>query len=126
MGEGDSKTVLVADDNAALLSMLCVMLKKLGFRVLAAKNGEEAVELFEKEKASIDMLMFDVVMPEMNGCDAAFAIRQERPDLPLLFITGYKDVVPKKDFDRLGDYRIIPKPLSIAYLGEEIRKLLQP
>jgi len=123
MTEGN-ETILIADDNAALLSMLQVMLERLGYRVVAAKDGEEAVDLFEKEPSLIDMLLLDVIMPKMNGTDAAVKIRSKRPEIPLLFLTGYKDELTDEEFERLGDYTVIPKPLSIAYLGQKVQELL--
>lgn len=118
------ETILVADDNPAVLSMLQVMLERLGYRVVTAKDGEEAFDLFEKEQQSINMLLFDVIMPKMNGCDAAFKIRGQRPDIPLLFLTGYKDELADEEFERLGEYTMIPKPLSIAYLGQKVQEML--
>lgn len=124
MNPETGETILVADDNAALLSLLCVMLKRLGYRVIAAKNGAEAVELFEKEKGAIDLLLFDVVMPKMRGSKAASLIRQQRPEIPLLFITGYADEVERQEIEHLGEYTLIPKPLAMPYLEKNIRTLL--
>jgi two-component system cell cycle sensor histidine kinase/response regulator CckA len=117
-------TLLIADDNAAVLSMLTVMLERLDYRVLAAKNGVEAVDLFHRNQDAIDLMVLDVVMPKLSGADAALRIREKRPELPLLFISGYADHALQQKIKVLDDYHMIPKPLSIAFLGHTIRTLL--
>lgn len=125
MKPGNGETILVADDSPAILSMLCKMLEQLGYRVIAATDGIEAVDLFEQERDLIDLLLFDVMMPKMSGSEAALRIREQNPEVPLLLISGYWDDVQRQGMQELGDFHLISKPLSIAYLGLTINSLLR-
>jgi two-component system cell cycle sensor histidine kinase/response regulator CckA len=87
-------TILLVEDEAPVSIMLGVMLKSAGYRVLSAATPREACVLFEQHAAEIDLLLTDIVMPEMNGPALAQRLVAQRPDLRVLFVSGYNDAMP--------------------------------
>lgn len=120
MGKGE--TILVADDEPAVLAMICAVLHKLGYKVLPAENGEEAVDIYHRNAASIDMLILDVMMPKLSGTEAAMQIRAIHPDIPLIFSSGYSDDKRRAELQRLSNYGVVYKPIRITQLGESVRE----
>src|SRR5437762_13393958 len=84
-------TVLVVDDNAMVSRLTCQMLRKAGYVVLAAEDSENALELAATHPAPIDLLLTDVVMPKIGGLELAHRCQELRPDLQVLFVSGYAD-----------------------------------
>jgi len=83
-----SKTILIAEDVEANYFLLNVILKKTGVNILWAKNGLEAVDMIRKGN-NIDLVLMDILMPEMDGIDATMEIRKINPDLPVIAQTAY-------------------------------------
>lgn len=128
---GGTETVLVAEDEEALRLLSNEVLSALGYRVLVAANGREAVEIFKEYRESIDLLLFDVVMPVMGGSEAYLKIRELGGDkLPLIFMTGYSSEVldgPTANDPHLaeiGGARFIQKPYTLDMLGRAVRDAL--
>jgi len=118
---GHGETILLVDDNEMVLATGSELLKELGFRVLTAKNGFEAVETYHKHRHSVDMLILDVVMPGMGGIDALEKIREINPDVRVMFATGYDKLrTNAEDISEL----VISKPFSIKDLTRAIRQTL--
>lgn len=86
-------TILLVEDEPALRNLGQRILERLGYRVLSASNGQEAMELAENYAARIDLLFTDVVMPGMNGRELADRLAQMRPEMPVLFTSGYTERV---------------------------------
>ena len=86
---GEGETVLVVEDEPAVLAMSKMMLEKLGYRVLVAATPGEAIELAEEHASEIQLLLTDVVMPEMNGQKLAEELQALYPDMKILFMSGY-------------------------------------
>jgi len=84
-------TVLLVDDHPAVLRMTTVMLKKMGFEVISASDGVEAVELFKQHKESIGCLITDLAMPELDGWGTLAEIRKIKPDIPAILCSGYDE-----------------------------------
>ena len=99
-------------------------LTRQGYQVLTANNGEEALELLE-EGVEIDLLIPDVVMPQMDGPTLVRAAREKYPDLKILFMSGYAEEQLRKsiDIDRVS---FLPKPFSVQQLGQAARDALLP
>src|SRR5712664_2886295 len=83
-----NRTVLLVDDDESILSLLQIALTQLGWQVLAAANGQQALDLHEAQIPALDLLITDLQMPLMNGCELARRLREMRPTLPILFISG--------------------------------------
>jgi two-component system CheB/CheR fusion protein len=114
---GGDETVLVAEDEPRIRELAGLTLGALGYRVLVATNGREAVELARKTDR-VDLVVSDVVMPEMNGPEAVERIREIHPDAAVLLVSGYADE-PVAD-----GIPFLPKPFTPATLAARVRELL--
>jgi CheY-like chemotaxis protein len=118
------ETVLVVEDEPAILEMTRSMLARLGYRALAAATPGAALRLAREERGAIHLLLTDVVMPEMNGRQLARSILAIHPDLKRLFMSGYTaDVIAHQGVVEEG-MNFIQKPFTIAELGERVRRAL--
>lgn len=115
------ETVLVAEDNPALLKVLRAQLEALGYTVVAAANGAEALQLLRAATPSIDLLLTDLVMPELGGADLARQVSELRPGLRVLFMTGYADI-PWVPLGAVEDGTVIlEKPFGSERLAYAVR-----
>ncbi len=120
-----SKTILFAEDDATLREIVSIQLEELGYTVLAASNGREALRIAEKQKGPIDLLLTDVVMPGMSGRQLADKLKQKIPVLKVLFVSGYSgDVISREDSLESGAY-FAQKPLTKMALGERLRVIFR-
>ena len=118
-----SQTILVEDEE--LVRQFTVdLLGEFGYRILAAANGREALDLLESETA-VDLLFTDIVMPgELDGFALARRARQRRPSLPVLYTSGYTSRGPERGAtDLLG--QMLPKPSRPDQLRDEMRRALE-
>jgi CheY-like chemotaxis protein len=86
---GGHETLLIAEDEPGVRSAVVGLLESAGYRVLVADNGEDAVRLFEAHAQEVALLLLDMVMPKLGGPPAARRIRESRPDIPVVFMSGY-------------------------------------
>jgi hypothetical protein len=115
-------TILLVEDESAVRRMTTQMLSRAGYRVLAAATPGEARALFARHHSEIDLLMTDVVMPEMRGPELADLLLAGRSDLPVLFVSGYSDVMPATA-TAAGPRRFLAKPFTIAAVTSAIAEL---
>lgn len=116
------RTVMLVDDDHLLRMSQKDALESMGYNIIDATNGVEAVALFQQNEADIDIIVMDLTMPKMGGVKAAEKIRQIRPDVPIIFVTGYdKDdsVNGYPAFD--GKECLLSKPFSMKKLFQEIQ-----
>src|SRR5579862_8314105 len=88
---GGTETLLIVEDDAAVREMLQQMLTRLGYTVVAAQNGVEAFQTFEVQQQDISLAILDVVMPKMSGPEVFAKLHQIKPDLPVIFASGYAE-----------------------------------
>jgi len=121
--DGGSETVLVVEDHDGLREYSVGVLRELGYRVLEAPNGRRGLELL-KERSEVDLLFTDVVLPDRNGRELADEALTLRPDLKVLFTTGYtrNAIVHNGRLD--DDVSLITKPFTFERLASKVRKLL--
>ena len=121
---GDGRLVLVVEDEDEVRDLTVSILTELGYSVLAAADGSDALTLLENRRRDIDLLMTDVVMPGMNGRKLADAAALLQPSLKVLFATGYtrNAIVHNGILDE--GVALIMKPYTPEALGEKIAKLL--
>jgi CheY-like chemotaxis protein len=113
--------VLVVDDEDAVRWVAQMMLEQLGYAVLAAADGMHAVELFTRHAATVQAVMLDLTMPLMDGAEVLTAIRQIRPNVPVILCSGYTvDAVPES-LARAGRTEFLQKPFSLAQLDRLVR-----
>ena len=117
------ESILIVDDEPAIVALLQRMLEGRGYRVLAFTSGEEAADAFRREPASIDAVITDQTMPRMNGLDLAAAIHALRPEVPVLLTTGYVDRSAHRDFGK-DIASVIAKPFDSLTITGELRKVL--
>jgi two-component system, cell cycle sensor histidine kinase and response regulator CckA len=123
---GLGETVVLAEDEDALRVLLGRVLAGSGYRVIAGRNGAEALEAVHASGGRIDVLLTDVVMPRMNGTELASRLATEQPGVKVLFMTGHtEDGALLGRFDA-GEAEIIQKPFTSEALLGHLRRLLGP
>jgi two-component system cell cycle sensor histidine kinase/response regulator CckA len=116
-------TILLVEDEPAVRSLVQEMLQQLGYTVLVAPDGYEALKLAEENRAEIHLLLTDVIMPLMNGHELATRLEANRPGTKVLYMSGYTyDVLAFHGIGREIDF--IQKPFSAAELAEKLEKVL--
>jgi two-component system cell cycle sensor histidine kinase/response regulator CckA len=113
-------TVLLVEDEPMVRSVAERALTRHGYTVLTADNGEEALDIIAREEA-IDLLISDVVMPGMDGPTVVREARKSRPDLKILFMSGYAEEQLRKSID-IENVNFLPKPFSVTELAEAARR----
>ncbi len=121
---GGSETILVAEDEPALLNLVRCVLAGAGYRVLTARDGVEALEVFARHSAQIDLVLLDVVMPRLGGRAVLERIRRERPDMRYLFTSGHSKNTVHSDFVIREGVRLIQKPYRLNDLLRALREAL--
>ena len=119
-----SETVLVAEDHDGLRESVQYMLEGLGYRVLAASNGPEAVDLYRRHQDQIGVVVLDAVMPGLSGPDVYLQILAIRPDARVFFTTGYADETTTLAAIRNSGSPLLQKPYTPATLSHMIGKVL--
>jgi len=124
-GEGElwgTGTILLVEDEPMVRTVAERALTRHGYQVLTANNGEEALEIVERGE-EIALLISDVVMPVMDGPTMVREARKTRPELPILFMSGYAEEQLRKSID-IANVAFLPKPFSVQELAEAVRKAL--
>ncbi len=123
--EQGNETILLVEDETAILEMTTMMLARLGYTVVAAATPGEAIRLAHEYQGRIDLLMTDVVMPEMNGRELAGNLLSHYPDLKRLFMSGYTANVIAHHGVLDQGVHFIQKPFSKTDLGKKLREALE-
>ena len=116
-------TVLVADDEAPIRLLLEQILKRTGLRVLTARDGEEAVALFQERAAEITFVILDLTMPRMDGSRALVAMRRHRPEVKAVLISGYDAASIERRAQTEGFTAFIRKPFQVEALISLARQM---
>jgi signal transduction histidine kinase/CheY-like chemotaxis protein len=119
-----SETILVAEDNESVSKLIVCILEQFGYTAYKAADGEEAVKVFMEHAESIDLLLFDVIMPHKNGREAYREIEKIKPEIKALFTSGYTaDIIQKKGILEKG-FEVILKPVTMTVLLQKVREVL--
>jgi two-component system cell cycle sensor histidine kinase/response regulator CckA len=110
--ERKTGTVLVVEDEPAVLEMAVRVLERAGNTVFGAVDGVAALEVLESHAEEIDLVLADVVMPRMSGPELAQRVRDAHPDLPLIFMSGYAEEMIKKGAIARGEVTLVEKPFT--------------
>ncbi len=116
---GGRETILLVEDEAGIRAMTRAYLESLGYNVLEAATGPEAARISRDHRGAIDLLLTDIIMPEIRGDDLIGIIKAERPDIRALLMSGYAEV-PRAD-KRIP---IVEKPFEFPELGRQVRAVL--
>ena len=121
---GQGETVLVVEDEPAILKMASVMLMGLGYKVLTANSPLGAIRIAHEHRAGIDLLLSDVIMPEMTGKDLAELLLATNSNLKCLFMSGYTANVIARHGVLEEGVNFIQKPFSVKELSIKVRETL--
>ncbi len=122
--EQGSETILLVEDEPSILKIGQTMLEKLGYRVLAVPTAHAAIALAGSVRETIDLLITDVIMPEMNGMELSKRILERRPAIKVLFMSGYSRNAISKRGILDPDVHYLQKPFSSRSLSENVRMVL--
>lgn len=120
-----SANVLVVDDEEMVRHLLIEMLKMLGHKTIACKDGAEAVEIYKKSYRDIDIVILDMEMPKMSGKDTFFAIRAINPDVKVLLASGFSVEGEAQTLIEAGVKGFVQKPFNIAELSRSLNEALK-
>jgi CheY-like chemotaxis protein len=126
MGSSESaqlETILVVDDAEPIRKMVCSMLSFSGYNCLEAADGQAALTLIRESAVSVNLVLTDIVMPEMGGTELARQVAELRPDLPIVFMSGYSDDPVVRTLEH-SPALFLPKPFTAAALTEKVRAAL--
>ncbi|VVN94281.1 response regulator [Pseudomonas fluorescens] len=115
----DASIILVVEDDAIVRMLIVDVLEELEFKVLEADGSEQALEFLNDEDQYIDLMMTDVGLPVMDGRELATQARMLRPELPILFASGYAESIEVP-----AGMHVIGKPFSIDQLRDKVKGIL--
>jgi signal transduction histidine kinase/ActR/RegA family two-component response regulator len=121
---GGSETILLAEDEEPLRVLARSVLEELGYAVLLASNGQEAVDVYTANREQIDLVILDVVMPRMGGHEVYEQIRESGSEVPVIFMTGYSAEMVRSRFVENSNTPLLQKPYSIDVFGRKVREVL--
>lgn len=119
-----SETILLVEDEKTLRELISETMKKLGYTVLLAANGAEAVQIAEQYSAPIPLLITDVVMPQMSGPELAQMLRASRPGIQVLYMSGYTDNKLQSMQTSDPNTPLIQKPFRLGEFTLKVRDVL--
>ena len=118
-------TILVIEDEDIVIDVICAMVKRLGYRVLLARTGKEAVSIAKRFDADIDLAILDVILPDLAAKEAYREIMEARPNLKVIVCSGYAIDGPPQEIMDAGAQDFIQKPFSYATLSEKLKEVLE-
>ena len=120
-----SETILLVDDEDIIIEVGEQLLRNLGYKVLLARSGKEAIDIYKKKKDHVDMVILDMIMPEMTGRETYDRIKEINPDIKVLLSSGYSINEQATNLLKRGCDGFIQKPFNIKKLSRKIREILQ-
>lgn len=117
-------TILLVEDEEAVRSFAVRALRMRGYQVLEASGGEEGLEIVRKATSPIHLLITDVVMPNMDGPTLVRNVKRLRPDMPVIFMSGYAEDAFQRNEERPEDLHFLPKPFGLKQLAAKVKEVL--
>jgi len=118
------KTILWVDDEEIALAVWSQMLEKLGYTVLQARYGIEALEIFKKRQNSISLVILDMRMPGMSGCEVFDRLKKIQPDLKIIIVSGFMEEYDLCEISARNFDGYMNKPFKLKELSEKIEEIL--
>jgi CheY-like chemotaxis protein len=118
-------TVLVVDDEYNIRSMMKEIMEMSGFKVLTAGNGRDGIDIYQRYKNEIDLIIMDMVMPVMDGRAAFNEIRKINPDQKIFIISGYTQREDLEDILENGAVGFLRKPFQVKEIVEKVQEILK-
>ncbi|HWW47115.1 MAG TPA: PAS domain-containing protein [Xanthobacteraceae bacterium] len=117
-------TILLVEDEEGLRSLNARGLRSRGYHVVEASNGIEAMEVLEEHDGAVDLVVSDVVMPEMDGPTLLKAMRERNPNLKIIFVSGYAEDAFEKSLPENEQFAFLPKPFTLSQLVEAVKETM--
>ena len=117
--------ILLVDDEETIIEVCSQMLQRLGYHVLEASDGQRAIDIFEKEKDAIDIVLLDMRMPGMNGAAVYQRLIQIQPNVKVILFSGYFD---NKNIRKILDNKnvdLIQKPVRLRQMSQKLQSMLR-
>ena len=119
-------TILLVEDEEGLRSLNARGLRSRGYSVIEASNGVEAMEALEEKNGAVDLVVSDVVMPEMDGPTLLKTMRGRNPDLKIIFVSGYAEDAFEKSLPENQQFAFLPKPFTLSQLVAAVKETMAP
>jgi CheY-like chemotaxis protein len=119
------ETILLVEDQAEVRQLAARMLRSLGYGVLVATSGAEALQIVQQQRDQITLVLTDVVMPEMSGVELARQLQSDAPQLKTLFMSGYADRALAQYGATEAGMPLITKPFGVADLARKLRQIIE-
>lgn len=119
-----SETILLVEDEDAVRNLICSILEKQGYTVLRAANGGEGLLICEHQQGKIDLMITDVIMPLMSGGDLAARLKAFRPEIKVLFMSGYTDTAIVHHGVLAPGTAFLEKPFTPQAVSRKVREVL--
>ena len=117
-------TILAVDDDRGVLGFIEQTLVSAGYRVLLADNGWQAIEVYDSSGGAVDLLLTDVIMPDLTGPVLAERLRSRQPGLQVLFVSGFHDADLVQRFVTQKGFTLLPKPFTMSALLRVVQDAL--
>ncbi len=121
---GGTETILIVEDEKDLLQIMNTILRQYGYRVIVAVDGKQALDLYREHSSDINLVISDIIMPEMNGLDLFAKISADDPEINYIFITGYASEFIIRNHAARENTVLLQKPFKMNDLAEKVRELL--
>ena len=121
---GGNETILIVDDHETIWDFLIEALQRLGYSVLLAENGLDAIEIYKENPNEVDLVLLDMVMPKLGGHQTFYKIREIDPEARILLSSGYVSQEEVNDLLEQGAKGFLPKPHRISVMADAVRKIL--
>lgn len=119
-------TILLVEDEEGLRSLNARGLRSRGYTVIEASNGIEALEVFDENDGAVDLVVSDVVMPEMDGPTLLRAMRERNPELKIIFVSGYAEDAFAKSLEENEKFDFLAKPFALSALVAKVKETMAP
>ena len=116
--------ILIAEDEAVLRNLMENIVTELGYTVLSGTNGEDAVRVFRKKSEELDLIILDMIMPELNGRDAMIECMKIKPGVNVILCSGYSMNIDMSTVMDSGNLLFLQKPVTISSLSHTIARAL--
>lgn len=121
---GGQERILLVEDEEDVRDLAILILEREGYKVFAASTYDEAVSIFNKEGGKMDLLLSDMMLTDRSGLELAEELRRQRPDLPVLFASGYSGEHFQLQAGHTDNYRFLDKPYTLTDLLHAVRGIL--
>jgi len=119
-----TETILLVDDEKAILEACASMLERLGYRVMAARGGNEAIDIYRAHQAEIDLVILDIIMPDLSGGEVFDHLLKINPNVRVLLSSGYSIEDQAAEIMGRGCDGFIQKPYQLEQLHRNIREIM--